>query len=87
MERRLLVMRLRMLRKMHLMKITGQGVCSIAVLTGILWGCLFVEKLTIANARVNGYRALEQIHEMQLKKNIIPTSSPTEHHSARPLVG
>ncbi len=73
---------------MPLMKITGQGVCWIAVLTGILWGCLVVERLTIAHARVEGERALEQIHELQLKKNIIPTASPTlQFRPARPLVG
>jgi hypothetical protein len=77
-----------MFQKMPLMKITGQGVCWIAVLTGILWGCLLVEKLTIAQARVEGCRALEQIHEMQLKKNIIPTASPAaQPRPARPLVG
>jgi hypothetical protein len=78
----------RTFRKMPLMKITGQGVCSIAVLTGILWGCLVVERLTIAHARVEGYRALEQIHELQLKKSIIPTASPAaQPRPTRPLVG
>ena len=73
---------------MSLMKITGEGVCWIAVLTGMLWGCLLVESLTVAHARAKGYRALEQIHEMQLKKNIIPTASPTaQPRPARPLVG
>jgi hypothetical protein len=73
---------------MPLMKISGQGICWIAVLTGILWGCLLVESLTIAHARANGYRALEQIHEMQLKKSIIPTTTPTaQPRPARPLVG
>jgi hypothetical protein len=73
---------------MPLMKITGEGVCWIAVLTGVLWGCLLVERLTIAHARVEGYRALEQIHQLQLKKSIIPTASPTAQPGpARPLVG
>ena len=73
---------------MPFMKITGEGVCWIAVLTGILWGCLVVERLTVAHARADGYRALEQIHEMQLKKNIIPTASPTARpRPARGLVG
>lgn len=70
------------------MKITGQGICSIAVLTGILWGCLLVERLTIARARVTGYRALQQIHELQIKKSIIPTASPAvPPRPARPLEG
>ena len=79
---------MRTFRKMPLMKITGEGVCWIAILTGILWGCLLVERLTIAHARVEGYRALEQIHELQLKKSIIPTAAPTAQPGlARPLVG
>lgn len=73
---------------MPLMKISGEGVCWIAVLTGVLWGCLLVERLTIAHARVEGYRALEQIHQLQLKKSIIPTVSPAAQPGpARPLVG
>ena len=73
---------------MPLMKITGQGICSIAALTAILWGCIFVERLTIAHARVTGYRALEQIHQLQLKKSLIPTASPAlQPRPVRPLVG
>ncbi len=77
-----------MFRTMPLMKISGHGICWIAVLTGILWGCLFVERLTITHARVEGFRALEQIHQLQLKKSMIPTASPAAHpRPARPLVG
>jgi hypothetical protein len=77
-----------MFRKVPLMKITSEGVCWITVLTGILWGCLFVERLTVAHARVEGCRALEQIHQLQLKKSVIPTASPiTEPRPPRPLVG
>jgi hypothetical protein len=73
---------------MPLMKITGQGFCWIAVLTGILWGCLFVERLTIAHAQMNGYRALDEIHQLQLKKSVIPTASPiAKPRPPRPLVG
>jgi hypothetical protein len=61
---------------MPLMKITGQGLCSIAALTALLWGCLFAEKLTIAHARADGDRALQQIRALQLKKGIFPAASP-----------
>jgi hypothetical protein len=73
---------------MPLMKITGRGLCSIAALTGILWGCVLAENLTVAHARIEGYRALEQIHQMQLKKSIIPTTSPaTQPQPALPFEG
>ena len=72
---------------MPFMKITGEGVCWIAVLTSVLWGCLVVERLIIANARTNGYRALEQIRELQLKKTLIPAAAPAPRQSARPLEG
>ena len=61
---------------MPLMKITGQGLCSIAALTAILWGCLIVERLTIASARAEGNRALEQIRALQVKKGIFPAAAP-----------
>jgi hypothetical protein len=70
------------------MKITVQGLCSIAALTGILWGCVLAENLTIAHARIEGYHAIEQIHQMQLKKSIIPTTSPaTQPQPALPFEG
>jgi len=73
---------------MPLLKITGHGLCSIAALTGILWGCVLVENLTVAHARMEGYRALEQIHQMQLKKSAIPTAAPSRQPQvARPFEG
>jgi len=61
---------------MPVLKISRQGLCSIAVLTGILWGCLFAERWTVARARVDAYRALDQIRALQLKKRIVPVSAP-----------
>lgn len=73
-----------MLRQMPLLKITGQGLYSIAALTAILWGCLIVERLTIAHARADGDRALEQIRVLQLKKGIFPAASPALPRRAAP---
>jgi hypothetical protein len=61
---------------MPVMKITGQGLCSIAALTGILWGCILIEKRTVDRARADGYRALEEIRVLQLKRHAIPVYSP-----------
>lgn len=61
---------------MPVMKISRQGLCSIAVLTGILWGCLFAERLAVTRARVDAYRAIDEIRALQLKKSMIPAATP-----------
>ena len=72
---------------MPLMKITGQGLCSIAALTAILWGCLIVERLTMAHARAEGDRALEQIRALQIKKGIFPAAAPAWRRSTPSAIG
>jgi hypothetical protein len=73
---------------MPLMKITGQGLFSIAALTATLWGCLIVERLTIAHARAEGDSALEQIRALQIKKGIFPATAPAlPRHSAPSAIG
>ena len=52
------------------MRITRQGLCSIALLTGILWGCIVVERRTIAHARADADHALSEIRALQLKKHM-----------------
>jgi hypothetical protein len=70
------------------MRITSQGLCSLALLTGILWGCIVMEKRTIAHARADADRALSEIRALQLKKHMLPAFSPVEHpQSARPALG
>ena len=61
---------------MPVIKITGQGLCSIALLTGILWGCIVMEKSTVDHARLNAQRALEEIRVLQLKRQAVPASAP-----------
>lgn len=58
------------------MRITGPGLTTIALLTGILWGCLVVEQRTLAHARAEAYRALSEIRALQLKKRILPAVAP-----------
>ena len=73
---------------MPLMKITSQGLSLIALLTAVLWACLFVEKFTVAHARADGYRALEGIRALQLKKALIPAATPAlPKRPAAPAVG
>jgi hypothetical protein len=70
------------------MRITSQGLCSITLLTGVLWGCLVVEKLTVVHARANADRALSEIRALQLKKRILPAAAPVERPRAtRPALG
>jgi hypothetical protein len=73
---------------MPVMKITRQGLCSIAVLTAVLWGCIVLERLTVLRSRANAYHALDQIHRLQLKKRLIPVAAPElRHDSQRPAIG
>jgi len=58
------------------MRITGPGLTTIALLTGILWGCLVAEHRTVAHARAEAYRALSEIRALQLKKRILPAVAP-----------
>jgi len=61
---------------MPLLKITGQGLCSIAALTGVLWGCIFMEQLTVARARASAQQALQEIRALQHKKSAQPAAAP-----------
>jgi len=73
---------------MPVMKITGQGLCLIAVVTGVLWGCIFAEKLTVAHAQESGRRALDQIRALELKKRAMPAGSPlVRPRPCRPIDG
>ena len=70
------------------MRITSQGLCSIALLTGVLWGCLLVEKRTVANARAEADRALSEIRALQVKKHVLPAATPVERpRPAQPTLG
>ena len=77
----------RKLRRMPLLKITGHGLWSITALTTILWGCIFVERLTVEHARENGLRALKQIRVLQMKRQAEPAASPGRHRLDTPAIG
>ena len=72
---------------MPVMKITSQGLCSIAVLTAMLWGCILLEGRTISKARAEAYRALDEIRVLQLKKRMVPVTAPAFPRSDRPAAG
>ena len=73
---------------MPVMKITGQGLCLIAAVTAILWGCIVAEKLTVAHAQSSGRRALEEIRALELKKRVVPAVSPlVRPRPSRPIDG
>ena len=70
------------------MRITGPGLTTIAILTGILWGCIFLEQRTLAHARAEANRALSGIRELQMKKHILPAAIPVrEPRPARREIG
>lgn len=73
---------------MPVMKITRQGLCSIAVLTAVLWGCIVVERRTVVRARANAYHALGEIHRLQLKRHLVPVAAPESRPDPqRPAIG
>ena len=70
------------------MRITGPGLTTIAMLTAILWGCIFLEQRTLIHARAGAERAISDIHALQLKKHLVPAATqPAERQSARPQIG
>ena len=70
------------------MRITGPGLVTIAILTFILWGCIFIEQRTLAHARAEAYRALSEIRALQLKKRIVPAATPAQApRPAQPEIG
>jgi len=70
------------------MRITGPGLATIAVLTIILWGCIFAEHRTVAHARADAYRALSEIRALQLKKTMVPAAAPIRpQRGVRPEIG
>ena len=76
------------LRPMPIAKISGAGLCSIAVLTGLLWGCIFVERFTVAHARNDADRALQEIRALQIRKHAVPAAAPADRPPvARPSIG
>ncbi len=75
-------------RTIPIMKITRQGLCSIALLTAVLWGCILMERRNIAHARADAYRALDEIRVLQLKKHMVPATAPSfPSRSYRPAAG
>ena len=58
------------------MRITGPGLAAIAVLTTVLWTCILIEHWTVSQARTEAYRALSEIHALQLKKRVVPSAAP-----------
>jgi hypothetical protein len=75
---------------MPLIKITRQGLCTIALLTSLLWGCIVVERFTVARARAEGYRALQDLRVLQYKRRMVPAAAPVpawQHPAARSAIG
>ena len=73
---------------MPVMKITRQGLCLIAVLTALLWGCIVLERLTVMHARAGAYHALDQIYRLQMRKRLVPVTTPQlRPDSQRPQIG
>ena len=70
------------------MRITGQGLTTIAILTAILWGCILAENWTLARTRADANRVLTEIHALQVKRHIVPVTAPVQApRHMRPEIG
>ena len=77
---------------MALVRITRQGLVSIAILVAILWGCVLTERRISRNSRIETYRALREIRYLKFRLRVEPTSrplppTPAPAPSAGPVLG
>ena len=77
---------------MALVKITRQGLVTIAILVAILWGCVLTERRISRNSRIETYRALRDIRYLKFRRRVEPTSrplpsAPSPAPSAGPVLG
>ena len=76
------------LRLMPVAKITRDGLCAITLLTAVLWGFIFVERLTVSQARADADRAIREIRALQFRKHATPVAAPVFRPPVqRPVIG
>ena len=74
---------------MPILKITEQGLKTIAVLVAVLWGCILLEHSMVTQARQETYRALDRIRHLRMRRETIPaqTPAPLSQRPALPVTG
>jgi hypothetical protein len=74
---------------MPLAAITKQGLISIAILTAVLWTCLFTERRLVRYSKIETYRSLRDMRHLKMMRRVEPASSPApvREPSARPAIG
>ena len=74
---------------MPIIKITGQGLLTIAVSVALLWGCIIGERLTARRAFSERAKVLRDISRMQRRQRTQPVSAPAPFipHRARAAAG
>lgn len=74
---------------MVILRITGQGLKSIAMLVALLWGCIIGEHVIVKKANMEVYRALRDIRSLQMQKRAEPVLAPRPRipHPVRPTLG
>ncbi len=72
---------------MPIAKITGQGLCGIALSVALLWGCFLGERMQRSRAVEEQARVLREIERLQHKQRPEPVLVPVRliPHSARPV--
>jgi hypothetical protein len=80
----------RVRKDMPILKITEQGLRTIAVLVAILWGCIVAEHSMVVHARNETYRALERMRGLRMRRETIPAKAPVPPYlrgPGRPVAG
>lgn len=72
---------------MSVANITGQGLCVIAILVALLWGCLIGERVIVSRANTEARQALRQVRLLKLKRQVEPASAPLPLRPHRPSLG
>jgi hypothetical protein len=72
-----------------IIKITGQGLLTIAVSVALLWGCIIGERLTARRAFSERAKVLRDISRMRRRRRAQPVSAPAPftRHRARVAAG
>lgn len=64
-------------------KITGQGLVSVAILVALLWTCLIGERIVFGRAADDAAQVMRAMRELRLKTRREPAAAPARSPHAR----
>jgi hypothetical protein len=72
---------------MPIVKITGQGLATIACAVALLWGCFIGERLTAKRAFAERARIMRDLHLLQKKQQPVTVPIHRYGHPVRSTAG